>query len=116
MGAMFETDEPLPPLRTVLNPKDEFQLKAIEDVLAERTRQDGKWGSLHDRTEETEHDWIVYIQEYASGAGRGAKYDFRQRMVIAAALAIAAIEAHDANLAAARVADPEAGANVNVPG
>ena len=92
--------------------KDSIQQKVVIDVLRERGRQDTKWGPEHDRNEETETNWIAYIQEYTSGAGRGAKYDFRQRMIITAALAIAAVEALDAN----RAATEDAGANTNVPG
>jgi hypothetical protein len=71
------------------------QKKILDEVAAERCYQDAKWGgSIHDVTE-SEVNWIGYITEYAKGAGRSASYDFRKRMIKVAALAVAAVEAHD---------------------
>ncbi len=70
------------------------------DIVVERKYQDEKWGGpAHDSTE-TEANWADYITEYALGEGRAAGYDFRTRMVKVAALAVAALEAHDARVAA----------------
>jgi hypothetical protein len=46
----------------------------------------------------SEVDWENYITEYANGRCRAATYDFRKRMVKVAALAVAAIEAHDSDI------------------
>lgn len=71
------------------------QEKVIADVIAERQYQDAKWGgAAHDATEGND-DWVRYVVEYATGQGRAADYDFRKRMVKAAALAVAAVEAFD---------------------
>lgn len=57
--------------------------KVLDDIRAERAYQDKTWGgSGFDDTQ-------------SEAEGRAAGRDFRTRMVKAAALAVAAIEAHD---------------------
>lgn len=80
------------------------QTKAVTDVLAERERQITlKHGGDTDAFDKvnTRNDWIAYLNAYS---GRAANkvflneregLDFRSNMVKAAALCIAAIEAHD---------------------
>lgn len=66
------------------------------EVDEERRYQGELWGDDADDSN-TEANWKNYIDQYNHAHGRGAKYrrDFRKRMVKVAALAVAAIEAHD---------------------
>ena len=80
-------------------------IKAVNDMLAERERQesltfDNKPTDDFDRAN-TKNDWVAFICAYAGRAsdkvarnqreGQG----FRESMIKVAALALAAIEAHD---------------------
>lgn len=71
--------------------------KIYEAVAEERTKQREK-GDEFDK-ENSRNDWITYICRYASGAGdklwNRQDLEFREAMVKVAALAFAAIEAHD---------------------
>jgi hypothetical protein len=78
------------------------RMNALLDVEAEREYQDRKWGGPANDDLQAEADWLAYIAEYAGGAGRAANYDFRTRMVKVAALAVAAVEAHDRKLSRTR--------------
>lgn len=64
-----------------------------QDIVKERDYQDQKWGGSGFDDQHSQTDWFGWINEYASGVNRGAKYDFRTRMVKVAALAVAALEA-----------------------
>jgi len=74
----------------------------IEALIAERARQQKLWGNEFD-DKNTANDWATYISNYvAAGAysGRQDKYTperFREHLVKAATLCIAAIEAIDRN-------------------
>lgn len=79
---------------------------AICDVIAERDRQktlsfQGQDATTFDKAN-TQADWISFVNYYASsGSSRLSAHqsrDFRDAMVKAAALAIAAIESYDAGL------------------
>jgi hypothetical protein len=81
----------------VFEPTDDA---AILDVIAERKRQDAKWGGpLSDDQRNHPSDWCRLIQDYAGWARTMASMDssekYRKRMVQIAALAVAAIESHD---------------------
>lgn len=71
--------------------------RIYEEVAAERAKQREK-GDEFDKTN-SRNDWITYICRYASGAGdklwSRQDLEFREAMVKVAALAFAAIEAHD---------------------
>lgn len=74
----------------------------VNDVVAERKRQDDKWGGpVHD-DQKSPNDFVQHIEDYAGWArvmaGMGSLDKYRRRMVQVAALAGAAIEACDRSL------------------
>jgi hypothetical protein len=73
-----------------------FRMTVYEEIQAERTAQDKKWGGpSHDDTR-TMYDWIDLIHRnarYACGLDRpGLDLIFREQMIKVAALAVSAIE------------------------
>jgi hypothetical protein len=71
----------------------------VADVVAERERQDGKWGGAdHDDTHEIT-DFVQWIEDYAGWArmmaSMGSVGKTRRRLVQVAALAVAAVESMD---------------------
>jgi len=83
----------------------EFTDQAMEDVLNERIRQvaqckHGGDTNIFDQ-KNTRNDWVAYISAYlgraADKCARNERdvQNFRENMVKVAALAVAAIEAHD---------------------
>ncbi len=66
-----------------------------DDIDMERLYQDQQYGGALCDDRVSELDWVKFIGEYAGGTGRALGRDFRERMVKAAALAVAAVEAHD---------------------
>jgi len=83
---------------------DSIREKAVADIVSERERQiqlaHGGDTASFDETN-TKNDWIAYINAYLGRASdrvfRNERegQSFRDNMVKAAALALAAIEAHD---------------------
>ena len=79
-----------------------FTGRVVAEVMAERDRQDRKWGGpTHDRVH-SEADWCRYVREHeirAESALAGEPIregdDWRTQMVRIAPLAVAAIESHD---------------------
>lgn len=73
--------------------------KAAQDVLAERQRQDEKWGGPTHDDEHTVAQWVELIQDYAGWArvmaGMDSHDKARRRLVQVAALALAAAESID---------------------
>lgn len=73
--------------------------KALDDVVKERNRQEDLFDEF-DKTN-TRNDWIAYISAYAGRASdkvlknNRENQDFRDNMKKVAALAIAAMDAHD---------------------
>lgn len=70
----------------------------FNEIEAERAYQDGKWGTAFD-DKNTANDWAKYVADYAGGAAP-LKLDvanFERKMIKAAALAIAAVEASRRN-------------------
>lgn len=72
----------------------------LEQILEERRNQDKKWGgpAFDDERERTE--WLSLIREHEERAKRqvtrtGDLDEYRQQLIEIAALAIAAIQAHD---------------------
>jgi len=69
-------------------------------VVAERARQDGKWGGAQvDDARKTPADWCLDIEAYNTWACQmhrmGSPDKYRRRMMQVAALAIAACESFD---------------------
>jgi len=81
--------------------------RALQSVLAERERQKSLSFSGQSVTEfdkqNTQADWVNYVVRYASGGApkleKRRDLEFRQAMVKAAALALAAIESYDQGFA-----------------
>lgn len=74
----------------------------FDELRVERKRQDGLWGTAFD-DKNTPNDWVAYITRYVSeGAydSRNKVYTvdrFREHLVKAACLCVAAIETIDRN-------------------
>lgn len=71
--------------------------RVIEQVRAERHRQDEKWGGPPHDDEHSSQDWVAFIVRHL---GRAVMWpfnghQFRQAMIRVAALAVAAVEWHD---------------------
>lgn len=76
------------------------RMKLMFSVLAERKRQDEKWGGPEsDDKRKTEIDWIEDIEAYTAWAKQmyrmGSPEKYRRRMMQVAALAVAACESFD---------------------
>jgi hypothetical protein len=78
-------------------------LGLLAEVAAERTRQDAKWGGPGHDDHHTVAEWVRLIQNYAGWAeviaGMQSYDKARNRLVQVAALAVAAAEALDRNVA-----------------
>ena len=74
-------------------------MSVYDDIRAERTRQDAKWGGPSHDDDHDRWDWIGFVRKHATRAfaavKRGELDDYRQHMVRVAALVVAAIESHD---------------------
>lgn len=70
--------------------------EVVNRILAERDSQAIQWGRHHDQ-QHGANDWIALICKHAGRAAFCPVDDemFVQRMIVVAALAIAAIEAND---------------------
>lgn len=99
-GPIWESLEFVPPKETAV-----ISTRVINDLENERLYQVNKWGSGNpfdlrgtaDAFDDShaEDEWLGWINEYANGTGRAAGRPFRERMVKAAALCVAAIESQD---------------------
>jgi hypothetical protein len=73
----------------------------IDTLNDERAYQDNKWGGPEHDNQHHPHDWCAYIVEHLgkalSASRQGAAASYRARLVAVAALAVAALEAHDRN-------------------
>ena len=67
----------------------------FKSINTERDGQDAKWGGQQHDQKHTPNDWVAYIAKHAGKAADGD--NFRAQMAKVAALAVAAIEAHDAS-------------------
>lgn len=78
---------------------DANKMVAISDLIAERQRQNEKWGGPHHDDQHQPGFWTQLIQDYAGWArvmaGMDSPEKYRKRMVQVAALAVAAIEVLD---------------------
>jgi hypothetical protein len=77
-------------------------------VVAERARQDGKWGGAQvDDARKTPADWCLDIEAYNTWACQmyrmGSPDKYRRRMLQIAALAVAACESFDRQVANVKV-------------
>jgi hypothetical protein len=67
----------------------------LDDIAAERAEQDAKYGGpTHDDGHDP-IDWCLYIIEHATKPFKPEAKGYRKQLVRVAALAIAAIQAHD---------------------
>lgn len=67
-----------------------------KEIDAERDRQDVKWGGPDHDDEHDISDWMGYIHRYTrTGTEKSHDKTTRERLIIIAALAVAAIESHD---------------------
>jgi len=76
------------------------QLVLLDELAAERVRQDKKWGGAQiDDARKTPEDWCLDIEAYNTWACQMHRMDspdkYRRRMMQVAALAIAACESYD---------------------
>jgi len=87
------------------------QYTIVEQLLAERVSQDQQWGGPDHDDAHTRREWLGFVEEHATRArkaiGRRQQAidldEYRRRLVVIAALAIAAIESHDRDVAAERL-------------
>lgn len=63
--------------------------RVIDEVLAERARQDEKWGGPGHDDRHGPHDWAILIRDHARDAG--TRNDPRQEYIAIAALGIAGV-------------------------
>lgn len=75
--------------------KEVLRVKVFEEIAEERQYQDACWGGKSEDVKHSETTWLHFINEYANGTGRAEGRDFRERMIKAAALCVAAVEALD---------------------
>lgn len=73
-------------------------MSIIDEIIAERVYQDGKWGTAFD-DKNTINDWGTYVNIYLAKATDMAASDEDQRkyLVKVATLAVAAIQTFDRN-------------------
>jgi hypothetical protein len=76
------------------------RLKVYAEISTERTRQDLEHGGPGHDDAHTQDEWTWLISDHNQRALQGNGRFFRRQMVRVAALAIAAIEAHDRTAAA----------------
>jgi len=81
-----------------------MQTKVLNEVVEERTRQDGKWGGAQaDDARKTPEEWCSDIEAYVVWARQmhrmGSQDKYRNRMKQIAALAVAACESYDRKMA-----------------
>ena len=67
--------------------------RAIREILAERTRQDVRWGTIEQNPHRI-HQWLALIREEWDEAFLSADQDALQEVVQIAALCVACLEQH----------------------
>lgn len=88
-----------------------FLTDVLAAVVAERARQDGKWGGAQaDDARRTPEEWCNDIEAYVVWARQmhrmGSPDKYRRRMMQIAALAVAACESFDRKAANAKFSEP----------
>ena len=78
-------------------PPDVAQQVVLNQIIAERRRQDSQWGGAGHDDEHGPSDWLGFLKEHRDRAAKTVKDSdaYRHRLVVIAALAVAAIESHD---------------------
>lgn len=73
------------------------QAIVLEQIAAEREKQDRQWGGASHDDEHTRRDWLGFIKEHRDRAQRSIDKDadYRHRLIVIAALAVAAVESLD---------------------
>lgn len=73
------------------------QKVVLEQIASERRRQDRQWGGASHDDDHDPREWLGFIKEHRERAVKvvGKPDDYRHRLVVIAALAVAAIEALD---------------------
>lgn len=82
------------------------QLVICEQLVEERRVQDRQWGGPDHDDDHTRKEWLGFVEEHATRArkaiGRRREAidldEYRRRLVVIAALSVAAIEAHDRDM------------------
>lgn len=82
------------------------QLAIVSQLIEERDRQDQQWGGKEHDDTRTRREWLDSIREHADRArkaiGRVCEPinldEYRHRLVVMAALCVAALEAHDRDM------------------
>lgn len=94
-----DTPEKYRRLAALQVPRTGTPTQALLDMVAERHRQDAKWGGPAHDDDHATADFVQLIQDYAAWArvmaGMGSPHKARSRLVQAAALAVAAAESID---------------------
>ncbi len=71
----------------------------VSEVVAERVRQDGKWGGPEHDDQHSTADFVQFIEDWAGWAramaGMNSHDKARRRLIQVAALAVAAVESID---------------------
>lgn len=78
------------------------QQKIFDEITAERANQDAEWGGPRHDDQHSLDDWCRYIDKQTTEAENAGETDLagaRERFVKVAALAVAAIESIDRQLA-----------------
>lgn len=89
---------PIPPAKRVATPRQVI----ASQIDAERERQDRQWGGADHDNEHSRRVWSSLIGEHVDRAVKLARSrsassgdSYRHRLVVIAALCVAAVEAHD---------------------
>lgn len=74
-------------------------MSVLDEVAAERERQDGKWGGAEHDDQHTVFDFCRYIRNYVGWADQmadmGSPDKARRRLIQISAMAVAAVESMD---------------------
>jgi len=74
-------------------------MSVLDEIAAERRRQDGKWGGPAHDDEHSTAEFVQFIEDYAGWARQMASMNSpdkaRRRLIQVAALAVAAVESMD---------------------
>lgn len=75
--------------------RERTTMDIYEEIKAERTKQDAKWGGPEHDDGHSLSEWISYIDRHLERVADGPEHEERYQLVRVAALAIAAIESLD---------------------
>ncbi len=84
---------------TIIKPTTLHQGEIVEEIIAERQRQDRKWGGAAHDDEHERSDFVRFVREHLDAARKeamcGRLDEWRVEMIQIAALAVAAVEMSD---------------------